>query len=52
MRLYAFWDIVRLSGGETAHPDEELLYNLTANCQEPYWIVGFEIAPVRSTEEP
>ena len=47
-----FGNIVRVSGGETAHPDEELLQNLPANCQGPYWIVGFEIAPVQSTEEP
>jgi len=47
-----FGDIVRISGGETAQPDDELLQKLPANCQGPYWVVGFEIAPVQSTEEP
>lgn len=42
-----FGDLVRLSGGETAHPDEELLENLPANCQGPYWVVGFEVGIVQ-----
>jgi len=47
-----FGDIVRISGGETNHPDEQLLQNLPPNCQGPFWVVGLEIAPVQTTEEP
>jgi len=31
-----FGDIVRVSGGEITHPDEQLLQNLPPNCQGPY----------------
>ena len=47
-----FGDIVRVSGGETMQPDEQLLQNLPPNCQGPYWVVGFEIASVQTTEVP
>ena len=47
-----FGDIVRFSGGETSHPDEQLLQNLPSNCQGPYWVVGFEIAVVQTTVAP
>jgi hypothetical protein len=47
-----FGELVRLSGGETTHPDEQLLENLPANCQGPYWVVGFEVGTVQTTEVP
>ncbi len=47
-----FGDIVRVSGGETIQPDEQLLQNLPPNCQEPYWVVGFEFASFQTTEVP
>lgn len=42
-----FGDIVRFSGGETTHPEEELLQDLPASCQGPYWVVGFEVGVVQ-----
>jgi len=45
-------DTVRVSGGETKYPDEQLLRSLSPNCQEPYWVVGFEIATVQPAEKP
>ena len=45
-------DTVRASGGETREPDEQLRKTLSPNCQEPYWVVGFEIATVQPTEKP
>lgn len=47
-----FGDTVRVSGGETTHPDEQLLQNLPPNCQGPYWVIGFEIDTVQTTEIP
>lgn len=45
-------DTVRMSGGETMYPDEQLLQNISSNCKGPYWAVGFEIAPVQTVEVP
>jgi hypothetical protein len=47
-----FGDIIRVSGGETTHPDQQLLQTLPPNCQGPYWVVGFEISLVHTTKEP
>ncbi|GIW61074.1 MAG: hypothetical protein KatS3mg087_2140 [Patescibacteria group bacterium] len=47
-----FGDTVRVSGGETTHPDEQLLQNMPPNCQGPYWVIGFEIDTVQTTEMP
>jgi hypothetical protein len=45
-----FGDTARVSGGETAFPDEQLLKKLPSSCQGPYWVIGFEIEPIESTE--
>ena len=47
-----FGEIVRVSGGETSYPDEQLLNALPATCQGPYWVVGFEVAPVQAKPDP
>jgi len=47
-----YGDIVRFSGGETEHPDEQLLQDLPPNCKGPFWVVGFEITSVQPTTEP
>lgn len=47
-----FGDDVYISGGETDHPDEQLLQHLPPSCKGPYWVVGFEITPIHPTGEP
>jgi hypothetical protein len=47
-----FGDIIRISGGETTHPDEQYIQNLPPNCPGPYWVIGFEIDVVQTTELP
>jgi hypothetical protein len=47
-----FGEMVRVSGGETTAPDEQLLNALPASCRGPYWVVGSEIAPVQATPDP
>lgn len=42
---FHFGDIVKISGGESAFPDEELLKQLPPNCDGPYWIIGMSITP-------
>ena len=44
-------DWVRFSGGETRQISEELSKTLSPHCQEPYWVVGFDIIPIQVTEE-
>lgn len=45
-----FGDTARVSGGETAFPDEQLLKKLPSSCQGPFWVIGFEIEPIKATE--
>ena len=47
-----FGDMIRVGGGETMHPDEELMPYIHPNCQAPYWVVGFGIDAIQPTEEP
>ena len=50
--VFNFGDIVKIGGGESAFPDEELLKRLPPNCDGPYWIIGWSITAFQSTEEP
>jgi hypothetical protein len=50
--VFHFGDIVKIDGGESAFPDEELLQKLPPDCEGPYWIIGFSITPFQTTEEP
>ena len=47
-----FGEPARVSGGETAFPDEQLLKKLPSSCQGPFWVIGFEIEPLKATEQP
>ena len=47
-----FGDMVRVGGGETMRPDEDLLQCIPPNCPGPYWVVGFDIESLQPTEEP
>jgi len=47
-----FGDMVRLSEGEITHPDDQLLQDIPANFQGPYWVVGFGVATVQVAEVP
>ena len=49
--VFHFGDIVKIDGGESAFPDEELLKKLPPNCDGPYWIIGYSITPFQSIEE-
>ncbi len=45
-------ETVKMSGGETEQLSEQIHQSLPPNCVGPYWIVGFEVTPSKSTEEP
>ncbi|HPH97729.1 MAG TPA: hypothetical protein PKW33_15810 [Anaerolineaceae bacterium] len=47
-----FGERVRLGGGETSYPDEQLLQNLPANCPGPYWVIASVLPIVQSTPTP
>jgi len=44
--IWRFGEMVRLSGGETDHLNEQQRKALSASCSGPYWIVGDEVNPL------